>query len=99
MSKFMMTLAAVAFTLTAGAVFAQETITQTAVGHPGPGDVTAQQEASRVGHSAGTATWSAYARNIGPASTTSGYANDELGGPDSGIDHVPGAPAAGRADN
>ncbi len=98
MNKLVLALAA-AFTLTVGAVSAQETVIPTTVAHADAGDVTARQAAVRDSHDSGAATWSAYARNIGPASTVGGYANDELGGAGSGMYHVAGAPSAGRADN
>jgi opacity protein-like surface antigen len=98
MNKLILMLAG-ALTLAAGAASAQETVIPTTSAHPSPGDVTAQQDALRAGHESGNATWSAFARNVGPASTVTGYANDELGAVGSGNDHVAGAPSAGRADN
>jgi hypothetical protein len=98
MNKLVLTLAA-ALMLTTGAVSAQETVIPTTTARPTPGDVTTQQTALRAGHASGQATWSAFARNIGPASTVSGYANDGLGAAGSGNDHVAGAPSASRADN
>ena len=67
--------------------------------HVDNGDATAQQAAIRDSHDSGVGTWSAYSRNVGPGSTVGGYANDELGGANAGDGHVPGAPAASRADN
>ena len=98
MNKFILTVAAI-LTLTAGAVSAQETVIPTTSARPGLGNVTVQQEALRAGHASGKATWSAFARNIGPASTVTGYADNRLGAVGSGNDHVAGAPSAGRADN
>ena len=56
---------------------------------------TAMQGALAAGHEAGQASWSAFARTSGPASTVSGSANDELGIAGSGSAHVAGAPSAG----
>ncbi len=61
----------------------------------GNGNVTRLQVSQPRNHVANARIYDAVARNIGPPSSTTGYAESELGSAASGNDQNPLAPAAG----
>jgi hypothetical protein len=83
----------------AGSVSAQETRFASMSMGSDRGDVTEQQALLPKGRASGEAARGAFARNIGPASTVTGYGDDGLGSPNSGNTRVAGVSSAGRADN
>jgi len=91
MNKAILT-AALALTLGAGAVSAQENLNR--VSDSGTSVVMQQAPINRE-HASGRGTYSAAARNVGPGSSVTGYYESDLGSAASGNDENPRAPAAG----
>jgi len=95
MNKLIMTAAAAASLLAAGAASAQTEMTPTPAAPSGAANGLSHQQFAnlRAKHAFGAETYSAYSRDVGPGSVVDGYPQNPMGNANSGLPANPLAPS------